>query len=311
MKKILITGATGFVGACLTRRLIKENNEIYIITRNTSDLWRLDDIKNSLHIHDLDLMDSQKIKELAKEIKVNYVYHFATYGGYHYQNDLDKTISTNVIGTWNLFKAFSDEGIDMFINTSSSSEYGEKLEPMMENMILEPSNMYGATKASATILCSAYAKTKKIPFITYRLFSPYGYFDSGTRLIPTVITSCLSKTKLNLAKKNSNRDFIFIEDVINAYLSAINLKSAFGEIYNIGSGIKYSVEQVTDIIMNILNSKIEVQWGNEFNRRYEPQMWVGNIEKAKNDLKWKPKNTLQDGLEYTIQWFQKNMKYYR
>jgi len=311
MKKILVTGATGFVGACLTRNLIKGDDEVHIIARSTSDLWRIDDIKDSLHIHDVDLLDTEQIKRLAKDIKVNRVYHLATYGGYHYQTDLDKIISTNLIGTWNLFKAFSDEGIEMFINTSSSSEYGEKLEPMKEDMIVEPNNIYGATKASSTILCSTYAKVNKIPFVTYRLFSPYGYFDASTRLIPTVITSCLKGEKLKLGKKESKRDFIFIDDVISAYISANDLTNHCGEIYNIGSGIQYSVGQVTNTIQNIMKSNIKVEWDNESNRQYEPQMWVGNIEKAKKDLNWEPKYTIKDGIDYTVKWFDKNSKYYR
>ena len=98
-KKALITGASGFVGACLARRLLKENYKIHIITRYSSNLWRLLDILKDIEIHNIDLLDSEKVANLASSISVDQVYHLATYGGYHYEGKLEDIINTNIIGT--------------------------------------------------------------------------------------------------------------------------------------------------------------------------------------------------------------------
>jgi len=310
-KRALVTGASGFVGSCLTRRLLKENCEVHIIARETSDLWRLKDVLKDLRIHNTEITSSEEVAKLAESINIDQVYHLAVYGGYHYQSKLEDIVNTNLIGTWNLFKEFSKKNIEMFINTSSSSEYGEKFEPMKEDMKLEPNNMYGASKASGTILCSTYAKVNKIPLVTFRLFSPYGYYDSSTRLIPTVITSCLLEKEIKLSQKNAKRDFIFREDVLEAYLLAIKLKDAYGEVINIGSGNQYTIEQVANIIISLIGKDVKVQWKKDLSRQYEPLIWSCDNKKAYEKLNWKPNVDITKGLNNTINWFRDNLEFYR
>jgi len=310
-KKILVTGASGFVGSCLVRRLLEENYKLHIIARDTTDLWRLQDILKDIEIHNLDLLDNEKIANLASTISIDQVYHLATYGGYHYQRKLEAVINTNVIGTWNLFREFSKKDIEMFVNTSSSSEYGEKLEPMREDMKVAPNNMYGASKAAGTILCSTYAGINKIPLVTLRLFSPYGYYDAKTRLIPTIITSCLMGKEIELSQKDSKRDFIFIDDVLDAYLIVSKLLTSYGEIFNIGSGTQYTTEEITSTIVNLIGKDIKIHWKNNLDRQYEPIIWVSDNKKAKEKLNWEPKVKIVNGLNNTINWFRNNLQSYR
>lgn len=311
VKRVLITGASGFVGACLARRLLKEKHSIHIITRNTTNLWRLRDVVKDIEIHNIDLIDSEKIAKLASDISIDQVYHLATYGGYYYQNSVEDVINTNVVGTWNLFREFSKKGIEMFINTSSSSEYGEKYVPMFEEMRVVPNNMYGASKAAGTILCSTYASINKIPLVTLRLFSPYGYYDAKTRLIPTIISSCLLDKELKLSQKDSKRDFVFIDDVIEAYLAASKLVSSYGEIFNIGSGIQYTTEEIVNNIMNLIGKNAKISWEPNLDRQYEPLMWVSNNKNAYEKLKWSPNVEISIGLNNTINWFRENLQLYR
>ncbi len=306
--RCLVTGGSGFVGSNLVRRLINDENEVHMIVRKTSDLWRVDDIKNKITFHYTDLSKKDEIRDLIKKFKFDIVYHFAVYGGYNFQKDINKIINTNVLSTWNLFEECTKNGVQSFINTSSSSEYGEKFSPMREDMILEPNNMYGASKCASTLLLSTYSKEIKFNLITIRLFSPYGYFDSPSRLIPTVIKGALNNDKINLASKTSKRDFIFIDDVIEAYIKASTLKYKYGEIYNVGTGIESSVEQIVEKIIDITKSKSILNWNNDFNRQYEPKSWVGDISKMKNDLIM-PKISIDDGLLKTIEWFKKNNLY--
>ncbi|MBU3179966.1 NAD-dependent epimerase/dehydratase family protein [Clostridium psychrophilum] len=310
-KRVLITGASGFVGSCLTRRLLKENCKIHIITRDATNLWRLGGTLKDIEIHNLNLLNSEKISKLASEISVDKIYHLATYGGYHYQNKVEDVINTNVIGTFNLFREFSKKGIEMFINTSSSSEYGEKFKPMSEGMNLSPNNMYGASKAAGTILCSTYAKTNNIPLVTLRLFSPYGYYDAKTRLIPTVIMACLLGKEIKLSNKDSKRDFVFIDDVVDAYIDSSKQVNSYGEIFNIGSGIQYTTDEIVSNIINLTGKHVSIHWENNLDRQYEPQMWVSDIKKANEKLNWDPKVEIKVGLNNTIDWFKDNLQFYR
>ncbi|MGH4120183.1 NAD-dependent epimerase/dehydratase family protein [Clostridium sp.] len=310
-KSVLITGASGFVGASLTRRLLKENYKIHVITRDNTDLWRLGGILEDIEIHNLSLLNSEKIAKLASDISVDKIYHLATYGGYHYQNKVEDVINTNVIGTFNLFREFSRKGIEMFVNTSSSSEYGEKTQPMSEEMNVAPNNMYGASKAAGTILCSTYAKINKIPLVTLRLFSPYGYYDAKTRLIPTVITSCLIGNEIKLSRKDSVRDFIFIDDVMEAYLAASKRVNSHGEIFNVGSGTQYTIEEIVSTVKNLIGKDVKIDWEENLNRQYEPLMWVSDNKSAYEKLNWKPNVEIRDGLNNTINWFKDNLKFYR
>ena len=310
-KRVLITGASGFVGSCLTRRLLKENYKIHVITRDTTDLWRLGSILKDIEIHSLSLLSSEEIAKLASDISVDKVYHLATYGGYHYQNKVEDVINTNVIGTFNLFREFSRKGIEMFVNTSSSSEYGEKFEPMSEDMSIAPNNMYGASKAAGTILCSTYAKINKIPLVTLRLFSPYGYYEAKTRLIPTVITSCLNGKDIKLSGKDSVRDFIFIDDVVEAYLSASKLVNSHGEIFNVGSGTQYTTGEIARTIVYLIGKDVKIHFENDLSRQYEPSKWVSNNKNAYEKLGWKPNVEIEVGLNNTINWFRDNLQFYR
>lgn len=106
-KSVLVTGASGFVGSCLVRRLLKENCKIHILARDSTNLWRISDILKDLEIHNVDLLHSEEIAKLSSDINIDQVYHLATYGGYHYQNKVEDIINTNVIGTFNLFREFS------------------------------------------------------------------------------------------------------------------------------------------------------------------------------------------------------------
>jgi nucleoside-diphosphate-sugar epimerase len=311
-KKVLVTGATGFVGANLVRRLVRIGAEVHITTRPTSNKWRISGIMSSLQDHCVDLRDTDQVEKLVQDIKPNIVYHLATYGGHAFQQDVREVIDSNILSIVNLLSALSKIEYDLFVNTGSSSEYGLKEKPMSEMDRAEPVNFYGAAKVSATLLGQVYAKRFNQPVVTLRIFSPYGYYDSATRLIPTVITACLEgKRQLQLGGRTHIRDYIFIDDLLDAYLEAVVAsKNLRGEIINIGSGVQHSIQEVVTKITRICSSPIEVRWEATPHESYEPKQWVADITKAKEILCWKPKVSLTSGLEKTINWVRENLHVY-
>ncbi|MGL5149700.1 MAG: NAD-dependent epimerase/dehydratase family protein [Clostridium sp.] len=311
MKKYLLTGATGFLGSNLTRALLMEGHEVHIIVKPSSNnIWRIKDIKDKLILHPLDLTDFKGIITLINKGNFNVIVNMATYGGFHYEEAEEAIINTNLLSTWNIVSSLKNSNIDMFINTGSSSEYGEKLTQMSEEMALNPNNLYGASKASSTLLCSSYAKINKIPMCTLRLFSPYGFFDSPSRLIPTVIINTLKDKSIYISSPNGERDFIFINDVIDAYKKAELLKNTYGEVFNIGYGASHKVFEIIEEINKLLPLRSKVIYKNNKSRQYEPIKWEADVSKSYSKLLWTPKTSLSLGLEKTITWFINNLNYY-
>ena len=309
-KKILITGSTGFIGANLVRRFLKIDAEVYIITRTTSNKWRIKDILKDVNEFCVDLLDYERLASIILDIKPEIIFHTAIYGGYPFQKDIKKIIESNFIGTVNLVNACQKVDFELFVNTGSSSEYGLKSKPMTEKDILEPVNDYGVSKAAATLYCQAVARREKMPIVTLRLFSPYGYYEESTRLIPAVIMACLRGENPKVTSPNYVRDFIFIEDVTDAYIKVIETSDISGEIFNIGYGKQHSVEEVVDEIIKLTKSEVKPEWGNAPKWQNEPNKWRADISKAKDILKWQPKHSLEQGLAKTVKWFMENMPLY-
>ncbi|MFN8563874.1 MAG: NAD-dependent epimerase/dehydratase family protein, partial [Anaerolineae bacterium] len=218
MKRVLITGATGFVGANLARRLLSEGHEIHALVRPAFRSWRIDAIRDDLRLHTLDLADAEAVQQVVAQIRPEWVFHLAVHGAYSDQTSIPDMISTNIVSTVNLVEACLQSGFEAFINTGSSSEYGFKDHPPAENEWLEPNSVYAVTKASATLYCRMVAQTRRVNVTTLRLYSVYGAYEEPTRLIPTLVAHGLRGRLPPLVNPEIARDFVYADDVNDAYL---------------------------------------------------------------------------------------------
>ncbi len=312
MKNIfLVTGATGFIGANLVKALVNLGQNINIIVRDSKLNWRVSDIADKLNIFECDIQDS-KLERIIDKIKPHYIFHLAGYGNLPHEDDIYKMIDVNLKGTINLLNAVKRNSFKLFINTGSSAEYGVKNLGMMESDILKPINNYGVIKSTITLYCQKEAIRNNLPIINFRLFTPYGYFEGKNRLIPDVVLSALEGKPIRVSSPTHVRDFIFIEDVVDAYIHAVKIQHNPGEIYNIGSGTQYCVKDIVEKIITITKSKSNIEWeAIEKQARYiEPKKWIANMSKTKKILRWKPKNTIDSGLRKAIQWFREHKNLY-
>lgn len=311
-KRVLVTGATGFVGANLTRWFLTQGADVFVFIRKTSDLWRIADIRKRIKEFAVDLNNLENTEKAVIKIIPQVIIHTAAYGGSVFQDNIDKIIESNFVGTVNLVRALKAINYEAMINTGSSSEYGIYEKPMSENDLLRPVSEYGVSKAAGTLFCQAEALKHNRPIATLRLFSPYGYYDEPNRLISSVILSGLKRKIQGLSSPNSVRDFVFIEDVIEAYRKAIiNINEINGEIINIGAGQQYSVGEVVSCVNGMFSDGIKFRWGAIPNNRDEPKHWQADIAKAAKVLSWKPKYKLKLGIKKCISWFEKNMDLYK
>lgn len=310
MKRILVTGAAGFVGACLVEDLVKENYDVSIIVRKTSNLWRLNKVIDKIKIYYCDITNKIELGNIAEKINPEYIFHLATYGAYYFQDNDDLIIKTNVIGTRNLIEAFSKINYKAFVNVGSSSEYGTKNEAMKESDFLEPINVYGVTKATATLYCNMIYNTQKKPIGTVRFFSIYGNYEDKTRLIPSVILSCLKGQNPKLANEEAVRDFIYVKDVIEFLKLVAFTEKIGGKIYNLGSGLQHSVKEMSEAIINESGVKVKPIWGQLEGRKSDTLKWEADMSLVKEELNWIPKYDLNEGIKESIKWFQDNISLY-
>ena len=197
MKRVLLTGAAGFVGAVLARRLLREGHQIHVLLKSSSNTWRIDGLED-LRRHEVDLRDEERLRALAETVRPEVIFHLAAHGAYSYQTDPDGIIQTNFLGTWNLLKATARVDYEVFVNAGSSSEYGFKDFAMRETDLLEPNSYYAVAKCAQTLVCQHFAHAERRPVNTLRLFSAFGPYEEPTRLIPTIVTRCLGNQPLDL-----------------------------------------------------------------------------------------------------------------
>ena len=307
MKRAILTGATGFVGANLARRLLQEGHEVHLFLRKGYNPWRILSIKDNVHIHIANLGDPEDLEKQVALIQPDWVFHLAAYGAYSSQLDFQRMVETNLTSTANLVNACVKTGFDIFVNTGSSSEYGYKDHAPSEQDWLEPNSSYAVTKAAATHYCRYIAQTKNVNLATLRLYSVFGPYEEPTRLIPALIIEGLQGKLPPLVNPNVARDYIYVDDVSRAYLLiASKPEVVSGKVYNLGSGTQLSLQEVVDIARRELPITIEPSWGSMPNRQWDTTSWVANINLINRDLGWEPGYSFEDGFKRFIEWFQSN-----
>jgi len=308
-RRALITGATGFVGSHLARRLARDGYEVHLVTRATSNTWRIADVLSRVIIHTVDLLERERLAVTIRTIRPDVVFHLANagvYGGKHLPER--ELIASNFVGTHNLLNACETVEYTCFVNTGSSAEYGPKENPMLESDMCDPVTMYGLTKLASTLCGRFVGRVKNKPVITLRIFSPYGPYDDPLRLMSYAITHAIKNMDLELADPDAVRDYIYIGDVVEAYMNCIDRAARHpGEIINIGSGSQTAVSTVLEQIIALTDSTSAIRWNAVAPRSFDAPRWEADVRKAGALLDWRPRFSLEEGLRESIAWFRKNL----
>lgn len=307
MKRCLVTGASGFVGNNLARRLLRDGHEVHVLLRQGHATWRLQDIYPDLHIHIVDLCDAEQVERAVRAVRPEWTFHLAAYGAYSYQADPLRIMQTNIIGTVNLVEACLKTGFEAFVNTGSSSEYGFQDHAPAETELLEPNSHYAVAKASATMFCRYTAQSRDVHLTTLRLYSVYGPYEEPTRLLPTLIVSGLRNQLPPLVNPDVARDYVYIDDALEAYLlAATQPTQARGAVYNVGTGVQTTLRQVVSVAKQILGIEAEPVWSSMPNRQWDTTTWVADNRKIQRELGWQPRYTFEQGFGKMIDWLRDN-----
>ena len=315
MKRVALTGASGFIGANLTRRLIAEGCEVHLLLRQNYNPWRIESIQKNVKIHIVNLQDPRSTRKVIEAIQPDWVFHLAAYGAYSSQTEYQQMIDTNLTSTINLVNACMEVGFEAFINTGSSSEYGYKDHPPKEDEWIEPNSIYAITKAAATHYCRFIAQSKKVSLATVRLYSVFGPYEEPTRLIPSLIIEGLQGKLPPLVNPTIARDFVFVNDVSNAYISlASNSSKISSEVFNLGTGTQVSIQEVVEIARQLLPIQENPLWGSMPDRQWDTSCWVCDHSRITKAVNWQLSSSFAEGFQETINWFKTHpemIEYYR
>lgn len=306
IKKIFVTGATGFIGKHLVHRLIAEGYSVGALVRPASTSLKTGRDDGVSYFYG-DIRNYEEIKTAFSAFEPDAVIHLVTYYAImHRADEIGVMVDTNGKGTINLLEAAKESGVvQLFINTSSTQVYEQKKQRLKEEDTIKPQSLYAVTKLYAEEACSYYADAFHLPCVTLRLFPPYGPGDQERRLIPYVIGSILKNTPPNLTTGKQEWDFVYVDDIVSAYLAV--LKSfPFKEnhsIFNIGTGQAISVHSVVEKIRDCLSSDMDLHWGSVAHRTNEVWYNSADIAKAQTVLHWTPETGIDAGIKKTVAWF--------
>lgn len=312
-KTVLVTGGAGFIGAKIVEKLVELDYSPSLILRKNSSRKRLLNILDKIKILEVDLEQAEAVSDIVKKNNPDVVIHLAGFGVYSYGNVTKENVRTmmeaNINGTTNLLYAVYNTKCKLFINTGSCFEYGSSDIPFKEDDMLSPVNAYGVTKAASTLFAQQFCKNKKFSQVTLRPFTVYGPGEDERRFISTVIRLCFRGENPSLTSQRIVRDYVYVEDVVDAYISAIRLgENLAGEVINVSTGRGVALKDVAEMIIRLVGvGGLRSDIGSFPMRQGEVLLLVGNAEKAEQLLKWKAKHSLEDGLIKTIAWVKQTL----
>ena len=312
-KRVLITGASGFIGSHLTKRLLAERSEVHVFVKKDEDLFRIRGVADDIALWYGDLTNSRSVRQCIRNSKPEIIFHLASLRNTN--RDLGllvRMFDTNVKGLITLLQSIDDEGIELerFINTGTCEEYGDGPVPFNEDQKEVPVSPYSASKVAATYLCQMTHKIAGLPIVTVRPFLTFGPFQDIDMFIPSLIYHCLVQKDFPMTGGDQTREFNYIDDIVEGYMRASVCSDVIGEIINLGNGNEYKVKDVAEKIVNISGASIRLLMGCLPKRPGETSHFYCSNMKAKMLLDWEPKVTLDDGLSKTIDWFEHNLSLY-
>jgi nucleoside-diphosphate-sugar epimerase len=276
-----------------------DGNDVHAMLLPMTDTRRLDGLKD-LHRIDGDVADGEDMERAFLSARPEWIFHLAAHGAYPFQTDVVAMALSNVLGTATLLAAAERHGCAVLINTGTSSEYGDRDHAPREDEPPRPNSDYAATKAAATWLCER-ARDRGVPVTTLRLYSAYGPFEEERRLIPTLVRAAMSGGWPPLASPTVVRDFVYVGDVIDAYVAAASHPGR-SPIYNVASGVQTSLSALVQTAAEVFSVQVEPRWGGYAERSWDTRVWVGDPSLIEAELGWTATTSLADGLARTAEW---------
>jgi len=303
--KVLLTGITGFIGSHVARQLLATEGEVYGLVRQGSNPWRIEDIQASLKLVQADLADEAALKELMTRLKPDAILHlawFAEPGVYiHSMQNLDM-----LTASLRLAALAASSGCQYFMGAGTCFEYDLSYGYLSESTPVKPQSIYAASKLAFKYMLDQIGRTNGMETAWARLFYQYGAFEDKRRVVPAVITSLLNHQTQKLTSGEQIRDYLHVEDVASA-LTAIFHQRVTGEV-NLGSGNPITIRALTTKIGTLLGRANLLEYGAIPQNPQDPRFVCANNRRLVEQTGWKPRYDLEEGLQQTIEWWQKQIR---
>jgi dTDP-glucose 4,6-dehydratase len=316
-KKVLVTGAGGFIGSHLTERLIELGADVRALVHyNALGTWgwldqseRRDDIE----VIAGDIRDRDSVNEAAEGVE--FIFHLAALIAipYSYHAPLSY-VRTNIEGTLNVLQAARQMDVTRVIHTSTSEVFGTaRYVPIDENHPLQGQSPYAASKIGADKMAESFHLSFQLPVVTIRPFNTYGPRQSARAVIPTIITQCLNGRSVKLGNLHPTRDLNYVSDTVDGFLRAASPADAVGRTIILGSGEETSIKALAERIAELIGASVDIQSdpGRIRPPDSEVERLVADNRLARKLLGWKPTTSLEDGLKKTIEWVTAHLERYR
>lgn len=317
-KRVLVTGAGGFIGSHLTERLVNLGARTRALVHYRADgSWGWLDrsgCRDRVEVVAGDVTDRDSVTSTMQGREV--VFHLAALVAipYSYHTPVSY-VRTNIEGTLNLLQAARETGVERLVHTSTSEVYGTaRYLPIDEEHPLQGQSPYSASKIAADKLVEAFHRSFGVPVVTIRPFNTYGPRQSARAVIPTIITQALTQPALHLGNLEPTRDFNYVLDTVEGFIRVAECPDAVGQVINIGSGWESSIGSLATLVLDLVGKRnVPIICDDERVRpdHSEVAQLCADNRKAHEVLGWCPQYTLEEGLVQTIEWVRNNLERYR
>jgi dTDP-glucose 4,6-dehydratase len=320
MKKILVTGADGFIGSHLVEKLVEDGHKVKAFTYyNSFNSWGwLDSLPQEtmkeVEVFTGDIRDTNGVREAMKD--VDSVFHLAALIAIPFSyHSPDTYVDTNIKGTLNILQAAKDRNVSRVLITSTSEVYGTALYvPIDEKHPFQGQSPYSATKIGADRLAESFYRSFNMPITIVRPFNTYGPRQSARAVIPTIITQLLAgKEEIQLGSLTPTRDFNYVKDTVNGFIEIAKSNLTIGEEINIATQNEISIGKLAEELIRQINPNTKIICDEQRLRpeKSEVNRLLGSNEKIKRLTKWKPQYTFEQGLTETIDFFRDHLDKYK
>ena len=318
-KKVLVTGAGGFIASHLVERLVREGASVRAFLRYNSrnDVGMLKlipaDIFSQLEIIHGDLRDAEAVRGAVKGADT--VFHLGALIAipYSYVHPRE-VIDVNVMGTLNVLMAARDFSVRRVVQTSTSEVYGTaRYVPIDEAHPLQGQSPYSASKIGADRIAESFFRSFELPVVTIRPFNTYGPRQSTRAVIPTIITQTLTRDEIKLGSLEPARDFTFVTDTANGFVKIAEAENVLGEEINLGNDNTIRIGDLVEKIFDIVGKHPKIVTDAQRIRPGKSEvmkLWASN-EKAKKMIGWEPRVILSEGLRATVEWIAAHLDLYK
>jgi dTDP-glucose 4,6-dehydratase len=316
-KKVLVTGAGGFIGSHLAERLVQEGADVTAFVRyNGPGKWGwLDqsEVVGDMTVVTGDIADQESVSSAMRNQEI--VFHLAALIAIPYSYQAPRSyVRTNVEGTLNVVQSAREMGTARVVHTSTSEVYGTARKvPIGEDHELQGQSPYSASKIGADKIAESYHLSFGVPVTTIRPFNTFGPRQSARAVIPTIITQLLKGEQVKLGSVTPTRDLNFVSNTVDGFLKGAMVPEAIGRTINLGSGREISISDLAQLIAKMMGSSIEVETEGARIRpeNSEVERLLADASLAASILNWKAEVTLEEGLEQTIRWLERHLDHYR